>query len=68
MLFLSDHLVRTALERGTLVKVEIDEGLPMLPVTALYRREYLTPLARECLDLLIEYMDVEYPRDLSSPG
>ena len=67
MLFLSDHLVRTALERGTLVKVEVKEELHTLPVTALYRREYLTPLARECLDLLIEYMDVEYPRDLAPP-
>ena len=67
VLFLSDHLVRNALERGTLVKIEVEEELHVLPVTALYRREYLSPLARECLDLLIEYMDIEYPRNLAPP-
>jgi len=68
VLFLSDHLVRTAVERGTLVEIPIEEELHILPVTALYRREYLTPLARECLDLLIEYMEVEYPRNIPLPG
>jgi DNA-binding transcriptional LysR family regulator len=68
MLFLSDHLVRTSLERGTLVKVPVDVELSTLPVSALYRREYLTPVAREFLDLLIEYMEAEYPRNLAPPG
>lgn len=62
ILFLSDHLVHGALERGTLVKLDIEEELHDMPVTALYRKDYLTPLARECLDLLIEHMEVEYPR------
>ncbi|MGI9294759.1 MAG: LysR family transcriptional regulator [Pseudomonadales bacterium] len=64
ILFLSDHLVHDALERRTLVKLDIEEELHHMPVTALYRREYLTPMARECLDLLIEHMDVEYPRKM----
>lgn len=64
VLFLSDHLVQGALVRGTLVRVPVDKELHSLPVTALYRREYLTPMARECLDLLIEYMEDAYPRTL----
>jgi LysR family transcriptional regulator, regulator for bpeEF and oprC len=68
ILFVAHHLVNAAVERGTLVKLNIDHELQKMPVTALYRREYLTPMARECLDLLIEYMDVKYPRDLSPPG
>lgn len=66
MLFLSDHLVQSALKRGTLVNVAIEDELHTMPVTALYRREYLTPMARECLDLLIEKMELEYPRKLEA--
>lgn len=68
VLFVSQHLVASALERGSLVGLEIDHGFKSMPVTALYRREYLTSMARNCLDLLIEYMDDNYPRDLSPPG
>jgi DNA-binding transcriptional LysR family regulator len=64
VLFLSDHLVHGALERGTLVKIEIEDKLHDMPVTALYRREYLTPMARECLDLLIDHMEAEYPKNM----
>lgn len=64
VLFLAEYLVRSALEAGTLVKLDIELGLQYIPVIALYRREYLTPLARQCLDLLIEYMEAEYPRQL----
>lgn len=67
VLFVSHHLAESAVERGTLVKLDIDHEMQDMPVTALYRREYLTSLARECLDLLIEYMDEKYPRDLSPP-
>jgi DNA-binding transcriptional LysR family regulator len=68
VLFLSRHLVEAALARGTLVELDIEHELQTMPVTALYRRAYLTPLARECLDLLIEHMEAKYPRDLSNPG
>ena len=69
VLFLSQHVVQAALERGTLVELPVgQEHLQKIPVTALYRREYLKPLARECLDLLIEHMEAKYPRDLSPPG
>ncbi len=67
VLFVTHHLVEQSVERGTLVELELDQVLQPMPVTALYRREYLTPMARECLDLLIEYMDIKYPRDLSPP-
>lgn len=70
ILFLSQHMVESALERGTLVELDIAQvqELRKMPVTALYRREYFTPLARECLDLLIEYMEAKYPRNLAPPG
>lgn len=68
VLFVTHHLVASAVARGTLVQLDFEHGLQPMPVTALYRREYLTPMARECLDLLIEYMDEKYPRDLSPPG
>ncbi len=68
VLFLSHHLVDAALKRGTLLEIHLDIELHAMPVTALYRREYLTPLARECLDLLIEYMEEKYPRDIAHPG
>lgn len=62
VLFLSDHLTQASVKRGTLQKVVIEDELHSVPVTALYRRAYLTSLARECLDLLIEHMDATYPR------
>lgn len=68
VLFVAQHLVQRALERGTLVEVKLDIDLPKMPVTALYRREYLSPLARDCLDLLIKHMEENYPRDLSPPS
>ena len=68
ILFLTEHLVEGSLERGTLVRLEFDADLHTMPVTALYRREYLTPLARECLDLLIEHMEAKYPRTLPPRG
>ncbi len=68
ILFVAQHLVERALDRGTLVEVKLDIDLPKMPVTALYRREYLSPLARDCLDLLIEHMEAKYPRDLSPPA
>ena len=61
ILFIAKHLVRAAVERGTLVKIDVDASVHTMPVTALYRREYLPPIARECLDLLIEHMDNQYP-------
>jgi LysR family transcriptional regulator, regulator for bpeEF and oprC len=67
MLFLSDHLAHAALERGTIVAVPVEEELHSVPVTALYRREYLTPMARDCLDLLIEHMEEHYPREIDRP-
>ena len=67
VLFVAQHLVQRALERGTLVEVKLDIDLPKMPVTALYRREYLSPLARDCLDLLIKHMEENYPRELSPP-
>lgn len=67
VLFVSDHLAEAAVHRGSLIKLDIDHELQTMPVTALYRREYLTPMARKCLDLLIEYMDVTYPRNLQPP-
>ncbi|MEH6581817.1 MAG: LysR family transcriptional regulator [Halioglobus sp.] len=68
ILFLSRYMVESALERGTLVELDIGQELHSMPVTALYRREYFTPLARECLDLLIEYMEEKYPRNIAHPG
>ncbi len=68
ILFLSQYMVESALKRGTLVELDVGQELHRMPVTALYRREYFTPLARQCLDLLIEYMEEKYPRDLRPPG
>lgn len=64
VLFVAQHLAEASVERGSLVEIELDIELPTMPVTALYRREYLTPLARDCLDTLIEHMEAKYPRDL----
>ena len=50
------------------MEVKLDFELQSMPVTALYRREYLTPLARECLDLLIEDLEAKYPRNIAPPG
>lgn len=57
------HMVQPALDRGTLVELDINHSMQKLPLTALYRREYLSPLARECLDLLIEQLEQQYPRE-----
>ncbi len=68
ILFVAQHLVQRALDRGALVEVKLDIEFPTMPVTALYRREYLSPLARDCLDLLIEHMEAKYPRNIQPPG
>ncbi|MRI32816.1 hypothetical protein EOPP23_07440 [Endozoicomonas sp. OPT23] len=51
-----EHLVKKAVARETLLKLDVDVDIAPMPVSALYRREYITPLARECLDLLIDRM------------
>jgi DNA-binding transcriptional LysR family regulator len=58
----AEHLVLPQLKRGTLLRLPIEHNMQKLPLTALYRREYLSPLARECLDLLIEHTEKIYPR------
>jgi DNA-binding transcriptional LysR family regulator len=61
VVFVTQNLVESALARGTLVALDIGIELATMPITALYRKDYFTPLARECLDLLIEHMGNRYP-------
>lgn len=56
-----EHQVRTALERGTLQPLDLHEKAHPVPLHAVYRKEYLSPLARECLDLLSEHIGQLYP-------
>lgn len=51
-----EHLVNRSVQQESLIRLDVEFDIAPMPVSALYRREYITPLARECLDLLIEEM------------
>jgi DNA-binding transcriptional LysR family regulator len=55
------HLVLPALERGSLQALDVAPTEQSMPISALYRRNYLSPLGRAFLDTLIEHMAEIYP-------
>ena len=65
--FAAEHLVKAALEEGTVVKIDIDSSMKNLPLNALYRKEYLTPLASSCMDILSEHHVDLVLADLNMP-
>ncbi|MCE2390742.1 MAG: LysR family transcriptional regulator [Proteobacteria bacterium] len=59
----AEHIVRRAIDQGTLVRLPIEIPMNHLPLNALYRREYLPPLVGDCLALLRKHVGLLYPLD-----